>query len=322
MKEAIIHKGTEVEIVDSPIPEPKPDEVIIQVVVSGCNPKDWKLPEWTGIPLNQGDDIGGVVYKVGADVTEFKEGDLVAALHEMMTPGGSYAEYALEEAAAIPLAALTAALGLYVRLELSEPWRPATKTIPLVIYGAASAVGAYAVQFAAKSNVHPIIAVAGKSIAHVEKFIDPSKGDVIIDYREGDEAIVENIKKALLGSGLHHAFDAVSDKSSINNLRQVLAEGSKLATVWPSNKEESVADHIEEVLVYVGSAHKEDADFAYLFSRYLGPGLLEGWFKPQPQEVVPGGLDGISQGLENLKAGRANAVKYVFRIAETEGHEH
>ena len=35
------------------------------------------MPEWTGIPLNQGDDIGGVVYKVGADVTEFKEGKLI-----------------------------------------------------------------------------------------------------------------------------------------------------------------------------------------------------------------------------------------------------
>jgi NADPH:quinone reductase-like Zn-dependent oxidoreductase len=45
--------------------------------------------------LNQGDDIAGIVHSVGADVTEFKPGDRVAAFHEMMTPGGSYAEYAL-----------------------------------------------------------------------------------------------------------------------------------------------------------------------------------------------------------------------------------
>jgi NADPH:quinone reductase-like Zn-dependent oxidoreductase len=32
---------------------------------------------------------------VGADVTEFRPGDRVAALHEMMAPGGSYAEYGL-----------------------------------------------------------------------------------------------------------------------------------------------------------------------------------------------------------------------------------
>ena len=46
-------------------------------------------------PVNQGDDISGVVYEVGEGVTEFKKGDRVAAFHEMMSPHGSYAEYAL-----------------------------------------------------------------------------------------------------------------------------------------------------------------------------------------------------------------------------------
>jgi hypothetical protein len=41
MKEAIVHKGPVVEIVDSPIPEPGPDDVVTKVVVSGSNPKDW-----------------------------------------------------------------------------------------------------------------------------------------------------------------------------------------------------------------------------------------------------------------------------------------
>lgn len=45
--------------------------------------------------VNQGDDIAGVVDKVGANVTEFKPGDRVAAFHEMLTPSGSYAEYAI-----------------------------------------------------------------------------------------------------------------------------------------------------------------------------------------------------------------------------------
>jgi NADPH:quinone reductase-like Zn-dependent oxidoreductase len=48
-----------------------------------------------GTETNQGDDIAGVVEKVGASVTEFKPGDRVAAFHEMMTPHGSYAEYAI-----------------------------------------------------------------------------------------------------------------------------------------------------------------------------------------------------------------------------------
>jgi NADPH2:quinone reductase len=41
MKEAIVAKGTKVTIKDTPIPEPKEDQVIIKVVISGSNPKDW-----------------------------------------------------------------------------------------------------------------------------------------------------------------------------------------------------------------------------------------------------------------------------------------
>jgi hypothetical protein len=41
MKEAIVKKGTQVEIVDSPIPRPGKDQVVIKVIVSGSNPKDW-----------------------------------------------------------------------------------------------------------------------------------------------------------------------------------------------------------------------------------------------------------------------------------------
>ncbi len=63
--------------------------------MSGSNPKDWKIPLWMGTTLNQGDDIAGVVHEVGENVYEFKPGDRVAAFHEMMTPGGSYAEYAV-----------------------------------------------------------------------------------------------------------------------------------------------------------------------------------------------------------------------------------
>jgi NADPH2:quinone reductase len=41
MKEVIVAKGPEVTIQDAPIPEPKDDQLVIKVVVSGSNPKDW-----------------------------------------------------------------------------------------------------------------------------------------------------------------------------------------------------------------------------------------------------------------------------------------
>lgn len=41
MKEAIVLVGPKVKIVDSPIPKPGPDQVLIKVVVAAANPKDW-----------------------------------------------------------------------------------------------------------------------------------------------------------------------------------------------------------------------------------------------------------------------------------------
>ena len=95
MKEALVGKETKVQIVDSPIPAPGPDEVLIKVVVSGTNPKDWKRAESNEQPWNTGDDIAGVIHTVGADVTEFKPGDRVAAFHQMQAPHGSFAEFAI-----------------------------------------------------------------------------------------------------------------------------------------------------------------------------------------------------------------------------------
>jgi NADPH2:quinone reductase len=69
------------------IPEPSDKEVLIKVIVSGSNPKDWKVPalaatydgpdddSWQAKAkrnINHGDDIAGVVEKVGKDVLAFK----------------------------------------------------------------------------------------------------------------------------------------------------------------------------------------------------------------------------------------------------------
>ncbi|KAL2268438.1 hypothetical protein VTJ83DRAFT_3284 [Remersonia thermophila] len=366
MKEALVRKGVQVSIVDAPIPAINDDQVLIRVVVSGSNPKDWKLPEWFGAEgspgTNEGDDIAGVVERVGARVFEFKPGDRVAAFHEMRTRGGSYAEYAVawqhttfhipketsfEEAAAIPLAAATSALALYQRLRLPQPWDPPATPAPgpLVIYGAASAVGIYAVQLALRSGIQPIIAVAGRAKDYVASFLDPGRrGDLVIDYRDGDEAVVKALVDALQahrrrsGPGPVYVLDAVSEGSSLPNLgaalRQVLGSsssssdgdaasgGSKvtfvLHTAEPKAAEVFPAG-VERTITTVGDVHQDAKDFGYVYFRYMARGLQEGWFKPQRTEVVPGGLGGIETALRNLKEGKASAVKYVFRIAETAG---
>lgn len=343
MKEAVVSKGTKVEIIDSPIPTPNDDQVLIKVVVSGSNPKDWKLPDMRPDVINQGDDIAGVVEKVGANVFEFKPGDRVAAFHEMMTPHGSYAEYAVawehttfhipagtsfEEAATLPLAAMTAALGLYQRLALPQPWDPLPPSadhhsIPLIIYGGASAVGIFALQFALRSNIHPIICVAGRAKDYVEGFLDASKGDKVIDYRQSDADLIAALKDAVNNEPVRHALDAVAEKGSPQILAQVLQHkgegevGGNATFVLHGKKD--IPDGIEQSITMVGSVHQNAKDFGYVYFRYIAKGLKEGWFRGQRTEVVPGGLGGVQKALEDLKAGKASGVKYVFRIADTEG---
>lgn len=73
MYEVVVDKGPKARLIQSPIPSAQADQVVIKVVVSGSNPKDWKYPELFGAPeLNQGDDIAGIVHEVGPNVYNFK----------------------------------------------------------------------------------------------------------------------------------------------------------------------------------------------------------------------------------------------------------
>lgn len=289
---------------------------------------------------NSGDDIAGTVEKCGSSSTHlFTKGQRVTAFHKMRSPHGSFAEYAIapawttmaipdktsfEEAAAIPLAALTAAVGLFIRLGLPEPWTHGATNGkrekpygPLIVYGAASAVGAYAVQLAKRAGLGPLLCVAGKGIPFVEKMLDKSAGDAVIDYRDGDDAVVEGLKKAANSKELLYAFDAVSEKGSYVNLGKVLGKGSKMTLVLPGREYEGVPDYIEKTTTMVGDVHEPQTDFGQAWFQLMAKGLVEGWFKGHPTETIPGGLNGVEQGLKNLQEGKASAVKYVFKIEDT-----
>lgn len=271
----------------------------------------------------------------------FQPGQRVAAFHRMAQPHGSFAEYAIapasttfgipdstsfEDAAAIPLAAMTAAVGLFVSLGLPEPWGAGAKDGkrekpfgPIIIYGAASAVGAYAIQLAKRAGLGPLLCVAGKGIPFVEKMLDKSAGDAIIDYRNGDDAIIEGLKKASGGAKLLYAYDAVSEKGSYQNIGKVLDKGGKITVVLPGREYEGMPDYVEVITTMVGCAYDSQTDFGLAWYQLFAKGLMQGWFKPHPVEVIPGGLEGVQTGLKNLQEGKASAVKYVFRIAETPG---
>ncbi|KAF2101148.1 GroES-like protein [Rhizodiscina lignyota] len=352
MKEAHVSPDTSVQIVDSAVPQPGPEEVLIKVVCAGCNPKDWKYPHFSGVTINSGDDIAGFVERVGEEVYEFRPGDRVAAFHQMRVGGGAFAEFAIapasttfhipekisfEEASTVPLAALTAAVALYHNLKLPLPWEPAKEKIPLLIYGGSSAIGSFAIKLARRSNIHPIIAVAGKSKDYVESLLDPSQGDAVIDYRDGIDAVVFGIQQALKAAdagSAFHAFDAISEKNTFHALSKALDPIGHITLVLLESNYTSIPESIRTSLTFVGIVHTgpppldpkqgvryvaegNGRDFGFVFSRLIGRAMQEGWLSGHPQEVVPGGLSGLSTALNNLKAGKANAVKYVIKPVDT-----
>ncbi|KAL9065948.1 MAG: hypothetical protein Q9157_007306 [Trypethelium eluteriae] len=358
MKEAHIDENTNVTIHEVPMPQiTNPHHIIIKVVVSGCNPKDWKMPAGLLVSIgdcpNSGDDIAGIVHAVGSAVYNFRPGDRVAALHQLGAPHGSYAEYSLvwdhttfhigdrsfEEAATVPMANMMASIGLFTMLRLPLPWQrqpsetgTGKREQPVLIYGAAGSVGAAAVRLCVLADIHPLICVAGSGIAFVEGLIDESKGDVVVDYRQGDEKLVEELKKALRGRELSVVFDCVSEKGSSANACKVLEPGGRISIVLPFNIHE-VPDGFEKNSTMAGGlweGFKNDGahgrmgfdsgdDFGLVHANLVGKWFREGRIQPHPPTVIEGGLQGIEKALKTLREGKAHAQKLVVRIDETPG---
>ncbi|KAL2807771.1 chaperonin 10-like protein [Aspergillus granulosus] len=330
-----------------PIPTPGENEVLIKVIATDSNPKDWKAScnHSEGNGVNQGDDISGIIEAVGSSVYEYIPGDRVAAFHRMFQSHGSYSQYAVapasttfrlpsnisfEAGATLPLASMTAALALYQNLGLPLPWNPAKSETPILIYGGASAVGAYALKFAKLSGLSPIITVAGNGIEFVKSL---NAADYIIDYRSGN--VAQAILRVLNGRKLHHAFDAVSYNRSYEDIIAVLQAcgGGQIDMVDPPSDDSANPERdswvwpegIKFSRTFVSSAyaapHKyrnekeavEDGEFAYIFYRYISRLLAEGELEPHPFEVRPSGLEGVAEGIQLLYDRKVSAKKLVYR---------
>lgn len=200
--------------------------------------------------------------------------------------------------------------------------------MPLVVYGGSTAVGAFTIKLARLSNIHSIVAVAGNGIPFVETLIDRAKGDIIIDYRGEGGTLSNRIRNAVGLQPILHAYDAVGDKRSLQEIASVMAKGGTINTVQPVDKPETIPGWVVTVVTMVGTVHPgsrladpahDDAEFGYVLFRFFGRGLQKGRFTGHPFKVINGGLNGLETALKALKAGKASAVKYVVKIEETDG---
>lgn len=210
----------------------------------------------------------------------------------------------------------------------------------MIIYGASSSLGTFAIKLARASNIHPIIAISGSSSAHLVPLLDESKGDALVDYRMGVEEMKKVVKEKLGGLEVHHALDAISSKGTWIPVSQMLSpstdtENSYLSVVSGANTydEAELGLGVTVVYTYVGTVHagayrpgmpkqgnieevKSDPEFGYLLFRYVARMLADGRFSGHPFMVVDGGLEAVGDGLNMLKAGKAKGNKFVFKIGE------
>lgn len=183
---------------DIPIPKYGPGEILVRVQATGINPVDWKTREGYAkerrkidFPFVLGWDVAGAVAATGDLVSRFKIGDLVFALVEIGR-NGAEAEYvvlktdeaarvpttiSLEEAAAVPLASLTAWMMLFDKANLQPGQR-------ILIHAASGGVGSFAVQLAKIAGAYVAGTTSEKNIDYVKSL----GADQVINYKTDDFA--------------------------------------------------------------------------------------------------------------------------------------
>ena len=197
---AIVHerygRPDVLELREVPLPVPADDQVLVRVRASSVNPVEWygvtgllfarigsgiRRPKHIGV----GTDVAGTVEAVGKDAGSFQEGDEVYGVS-----GGSWAEYAcarverigpkpanlsFEEAAAVPIAAVTALQGLRDsgRIEAGQN---------VLINGASGGVGTFAVQLA-KAFGAKVTAVCSTGNVELARSLG---ADIVVDYSRED----------------------------------------------------------------------------------------------------------------------------------------
>ena len=225
-------KGFSVAPAEVRIPIPASDEILIRIHAAGVTPTElsWYPTTHTaaGTPRSlaiPGHEFSGVIEKIGDRVQGFTPGNEVFGMNDWYIDGAS-AEYCLakpasiaskptsvshEEAATIPIGALTAWQGLFAKAHLQAGDR-------LLAHGGSGAVGLFVVQLAA---LHGATVIATASAAN-EPLLKSLGATTVIDY------------KTSRFEDLVHTMDLVFDTVGGETLQRswsVLKPGGQMVTV-------------------------------------------------------------------------------------------
>lgn len=210
-------------------PTPNENQVLVKVYSAAANPLDWHRMEGKPILARMGEgfrkpknpklgaDIAGRVEAVGSNVTEFKPGDEVFGA----IGSGGFAEFGLtreknlalkptnisfDEAAASPVAALTALQGLrdFGKIQAGQT---------ILVNGAAGGVGTFAVQIA-KSYGAQVTGVCSTRNLDMVRSIG---ADHVVDYTRED--FTRN------GQQYDLIYDAIGNRSALDLRRALKPNG-------------------------------------------------------------------------------------------------
>jgi NADPH:quinone reductase-like Zn-dependent oxidoreductase len=179
-------------------PPLKADEVLVQVHAASVNPLDWhfmrgtpylvRLDEGIGQPADAqlGVDFAGTVVAVGSAVQRFKVGDAVfggrdgafaeyVAVHEQRALAHKPDNVSFEQAAAVPIAGITALQALRDKGHVHAREK-------VLINGASGGVGTFAVQIAKAYGAE----VTGVCSTHNLELVRSLGADHVIDYTRDD----------------------------------------------------------------------------------------------------------------------------------------
>jgi len=318
---------------------------LIKVTHVAQNPTDWKSLHFRAAKPGSivGCDFAGEVVEIGEEVIGYRKGDRVVGC----VPGGipyelgmrgAYSEYVVqqaslvfrypstissESASTIPLACITAALGLFHEMHLPLP--PANCQISVLIWSGSTSVGQYAIQLAKASGCFVITTAS----IHQHTYLKQLGADVCFDYK--DPNVIEKINQ-ITENNLLYAFDCISTKETIKQVCSTLTnQNSQVATILPIPSNE-IPSHIKEhfILMYsiygyeinafrkVFPAKPQDKEFAENFYKLLSTTLLpQGFVKPNRVTKISGGLNGVEEGFKRMMDNKISAEKIVYTIDET-----
>jgi len=308
MKAVRIHRfgGPEVLTFDSlPMPVPGDGEVVVKVFAASVNPVDYKIREGHypavregQLPVVMGRDVSGVIQSCGGHAGDFKDGDPVFAM--VGQDRGGQAEYVLLktaelarkpdelshiEAAAVPLAGLTAWQGLFDQGKLQPGQR-------VLIHGASGGVGHFAVQFAKSRGCFVAATASGEGV----DFVRHLAADQVIDYtRDLFEEQVEPVDLV---------FDLVDGDSRERSWKLVRKGGRLVSTLTEPSQEEAARRGITAARYTVRPDGGQLAEIAALISSR----------KVMPHVTATYPLEKVVQAERELEKGHMRG-KMVLQVA-------